>query len=113
MANYYLTNQWQSLSQLLGEDYDSTKQYRVHNNCELPGKLCLTEKLSPTDSDIGRIYPAYCEIYIDAGLNPSLRVVSGLGVNFGYNVEVSEVTERSGLRAEAEVGGELTQRNAV
>ena len=96
MANYTLTNTWQSLSTLLGNDYDETKQYRVHNNCELPSKLCLTEEETPTSETIGRIYPAYAEIYVEAGLNPSLRVVSGLGVNFGYNVEISEVAEREG-----------------
>ena len=93
MANYTLTNEWQSLSTLLDTDYDATKQYRIHNNCEQPSKLCLTEDASPTAATIGRVYPAYCEIYAEAGLNPSLRVVSGLGVNQGYNVEITEVME--------------------
>jgi hypothetical protein len=91
MANYVLTDEWQSLSQIMGEDYDSMKQYRIHNNCELPSKLSLTEEQNVSNSTIGKIYPAYSEIYVQQGLNPSLKVISGLGINFGYNVEISEV----------------------
>ena len=89
--NYRITNEWQTLETIMGEDYDSTKQYRIHNNVEYPGKLCLTEEENPNSTIIGRIYPVYSEIYTEAGNNPSLRVTSGLGVMFGYNIEVSEV----------------------
>lgn len=95
--NYTITNEWQTLQTIMDTDYDATKEYRLHNNCELPGKLCLTEEASPTSNTIGRIYPAYCDIYIEAGLNPKLRVISGLGVNFAYNVEISEISESEGV----------------
>lgn len=91
MANYTVTKQWQDLSTIMGSDYDADAQYRVHNNVELPAKLCLTEVETPNNDTIGRIYPAYCDIYIDTGLNPKIRVIHFLGVQFGYNVEISEV----------------------
>ena len=93
MANYTVTKQWQDLSTIMGADYDATKKYRVHNNCELPAKLCLTEETSPTASVEGRVYPPLCEIYIDVNLNPSLRVVETVETNPTLNVEISEVIE--------------------
>lgn len=89
--NYEITKEWQSLSAIMGNDYNAETQYRLHNNVELPAKLCLTEEETPTNDTIGRIYPAYSDIYLDAGLNPKIRVISSLGVQFGYNVEISEV----------------------
>jgi hypothetical protein len=89
MANYTITNEWQSLSTILGEAYDATKQYRIHNNISYPGKLCLTEEETVTNQTIGRVYPELCEIYTPAGNNPYLRVIHSLVT--GYNVEISEV----------------------
>ena len=78
------------------DSYDNTKQYRIHNNCELPAKLCLTEESTPTEETLGRIYPAYAEIYIEAGLNPKINVISGLNVTSGYNIEISEIGNNGG-----------------
>jgi hypothetical protein len=89
--NYTITNEWQSLQTIMGDDYDAEKQYRLHNNVEQPSKLAMTEVENPTSDTIGRIYPAYCDIYVDAGLNPKVRVTYTLGVQFGYNIEVTEV----------------------
>ena len=91
MTNYNITKEWISLSSILGEAYDDKKQYRVHNNIELPAKLCLTEDENPTSDTIGRIYPAYCDIYIEAGLDSKLRVINSLGVQYGYNIDITEV----------------------
>ena len=89
--NYTITNQWQTLSTIMDEDYNAEKKYRLHNNVELPSKFAMTEVENPTNETIGRIYPAYCDIYIDAGLNPKVRVTYTLGTQFGYNIEVTEV----------------------
>lgn len=94
--NYTITKEWQTLSDIMGNDYDANTQYRLHNNVELPAELCLTEDENPTNDTIGRIYPAYCDIYIDTGLNPKIRVIHSLGVQFGYNVEITKIEESEG-----------------
>lgn len=90
MANYIITTEWKKLSEILGENYDNTKQYRLHNNVEWPAKLCLSEGSTNIET-YGRIYPAYSEIYIDEGCDPSLKVITGLRIETGFNVEISEV----------------------
>ena len=91
MANYTISTQWQSLSTIMGNNYDNTKQYRIHNNVELPAKLCITDDETPTADIIGRIYPAYCDIYVDASLNSKIRVGQSINSQFGYNIEITEV----------------------
>ena len=91
MTNYAISTQWQSLSEIMGEDYDDKKQYRIHNNVELPAKLALTEDEEPTADTIGSLYPQYCDIYTEAGNDVKLRVTAALGVQYGYNIDITEV----------------------
>ena len=87
--NYTITTQWKSLSQIMGNDYDNTKQYRVHDNVELPAILCMSEDAQPEGE--GRKLPEFAEVYIEAGLNPSFKVQTCLGLQSGFNIYVSEV----------------------
>ena len=90
--NYEVTKQWQTLSDNMGEEYDLTKQYRIHNNVDRPLHLFLTTVENPTDEIKGSKYPLYADIYAPAGQNSSLRVL-GWSETFGKvsDVEISEV----------------------
>ena len=68
MANYHLTNEWQSLSQLLGEDYDSTKKYRIHSNIRI-GLLVYSININ----DRGAFINFSDEIYNDVGIDLYLK----------------------------------------
>lgn len=87
--NYKVTQNWQQLSDLMGEDYDSSKQYRVHSNYSVfSGKLCYTTESEPLQTEDRSIAQDYSDIYFDAGANPYLKV-NAIG---GYmKVDVTEV----------------------
>lgn len=87
--NYEITGEWQTLSKIMGENYDNSKMYRIHNNVEKPAKLCLTDE---TNSNVlGRKYPEYCEIYVAPENNPKIKVISSLWLQNGHNIEITEV----------------------
>lgn len=91
--NYEITKEWKTLSAIIGNSYSNSVKYRIHNNVENPSKLCMTEVENPTDTTIGRKFPELCEIYIDSGCNPKLRVLTKLSQETGFNVEITEVNE--------------------
>lgn len=69
MANYTITNQYQSLSELMGDDYDATKKYRIHNNIRV-GSLVYSE----SGDDKGAIVKFTDEIYNDVGIDLYLKM---------------------------------------
>lgn len=88
MPNYTITNQYQSLSTIMGDDYDATKKYRIHNNIKI-GELIYA--LDNTDE--GAQIQFADEIYNDVGVDLYLKTN---GVSFGpdtNNVYITEVTE--------------------
>ena len=89
--NYEITEQWQELSSIMGENYDNSKIYRIHSNVASPSKLCITEVENPTSSINGRIYPEYSDIYIDSGSNPKVKVKYAYNSQMGYDIEITEV----------------------
>ena len=92
--NYTITNEWQSLSTIMGTDYDADAQYRVHNNVEKPAKLCITEVENPTNDITGKIYPEYCDIYLDKSLNSTTKIRHTFGAgSYVYDVEITKVEE--------------------
>ena len=88
--NYEITNEWQTLSEIMGGDYDNSKMYRIHNNIEKPAKLCMTDEINSSDV-LGRKYPEYCEIYIAPEDNPKIKVISSMWLKTGHNIEITEV----------------------
>ena len=89
--NYDITRQWQELAVIMGENYDNSKTYRIHNNIENPAKLCMTEQTNPSNNDIGRKYPEFCDIYIPPDSNPKIKVLSSIWLQSGHNIEITEV----------------------
>jgi len=83
-----LTNEWQSISTLLGNDYDNTKQYRIHSNLNVTGYVCFAgDNTLKTGSKI----KFGDEIYNDAGINLYLKVSEGLFNSYKDAVVISEV----------------------
>lgn len=90
MANYTVTNEFQSLSTIMGDDYDATKKYRIHNNIQV-GHLVYSE----TGTDKGASVEFTDEIYNDAGIDLYLKMT---GLDYDpfseqNNVYITEVTE--------------------
>ena len=83
-----LTNEWQSLSTLLGNDYDNTKKYRIHSNLNCTGFVCFTAN---NTLKTGSKIKFGDEIYNDAGINLYLKVSEGLGTSFADAVVIGEV----------------------
>ena len=91
--NYEVTKEWKNLNQIMGTDYDNTKQYRIHNNLEdLSAILCLTEVQNPSATLKGRKIPPLTEIYVAVGTNPHLKVKSE-SLDTGFDVEITAITE--------------------
>jgi len=92
--NYQITEQWQSLSTIMGEDYSATAEYRIHNNIESPNHLLISEESGVTANDKGRIIPTLSEIYNAKGLDLMLRgeLAKGHSAN-ELDIEISVVTE--------------------
>ena len=89
--DYKLSKNWQSLSEIMGENYDSSAKYRIHNNVKHPSMLCLTDEENPTETTQGRHFPEFCEIYSPEGFNPKLRVLSKLKQHTEFYVDIAEV----------------------
>lgn len=83
-----LTNQWQSLSTLLGNDYDNTKKYRIHSNLNVAGFVCFARD---NTLKTGRKIKFGDEIYNDAGINLYLKVSEGLFTSYVDAVVIEEV----------------------
>ena len=92
MSNYELeVNKWEKLSEIMEENYDSSKMLRVHNNVAEPARLCVSEEENITNNVVGRILPQFCEIYVEPGVDLYLKVIPTRGEKSGYNVEIMEV----------------------
>lgn len=86
--NYILGFDWENLETILGENYDASKQYRVHTS---QGDVCYTIRSTAPDNTV---YGAECEgrsdIYVDAAVAPNFYLKS---LNLKNVLEISEVAE--------------------
>lgn len=90
--NFNVTNEWQSLSEIMGSDYAVNQKYRVHNNVD--GMYMLTYAESNTDS-LGAKLPPYADIYVDAGNDLYFKVLrKGTGeFTFENGLYITEVND--------------------
>ena len=86
MPNYNLTNEYQSLSALMGTDYDATKIYRIHNNISI-GNLIY----SLNNTDKGAKANFTDEIINDAGIDLYLKTDGLTYLPFDNDVYITEV----------------------
>lgn len=88
MPNYNLTNEYQSLSELMGADYDATKVYRIHNNIQVGNLIYAVNK-----NDKGAVANFTDEIINDAGVNLYLKTngLNYMPFNNANNVYITEV----------------------
>jgi len=90
--NYKVTKQWQKMSDIMDQDYDATKVYRIHSNIIPPANLCLTEVSSPAETINGRLIPRFSEVYVSISSNPYLKVIEvPSSISSGFDIEISEV----------------------
>lgn len=83
-----LTNQWQSLSTLLGNDYDNSKQFKIHSNVNETGFVCFAETNTLT---VGNKIGFSDEILNKKGVNLYLKVSEGLLGEYKNAVVITEV----------------------
>lgn len=83
-----LTNQWQQLSTLLGEDYDNTKKYRIHSNVKSSGYVAYANTNTLT---VGNEIGFADEIVNKEGVNIYLKVSEGLLKDYSKAIVITEV----------------------
>lgn len=80
MSNYTVTTTYQTLSDILGADYDATKDYHIHVNEIAMGLL----QISDNNTSMGKQYPSFSDFVVDKGATVYLK---------GTNIEVNIFAE--------------------
>ena len=88
--NYSVTNEWQSLSEIMGSDYNPDAVLRIHNNVS---GVCNLAWAMENTAEVGALLPSGCDLYNDKGLDIYLRVNSKNTQTYNNALYITEVTE--------------------
>lgn len=86
--NYSVTNEWQSLSEIMGSDYSSSKKYRIHNNVN---GVCNLAWAMESTATTGALLPSGTVLYNDANTDIYLRVNSKSAQTYVDALYITEV----------------------
>lgn len=90
MTNYFVkSGDYSPLSDIMGQDYDTEKKYKIHiNKCSENVLQVLYTTGTPTNKERGIEYPEFAEIEIKADTGDDVYLRAS---NKAISVDISEV----------------------